>query len=309
MRLFERYGLDVSVQTIDVPALGLRTRVLRAGEGPPVLFLHGGSGTSALWAPLIARMPGFTTFAVDRPGAGTGAAFDYTGLDLRDHATTFLESVLDGLGLTRVPLVANSLGGLWSFWLAAHRPARVSALVQLGCPALVFGTRAPLAMRFLSLGPIRSGDRRNRAAQMLRHVAGEQDLAGLPAEFVDCLYAAETRSAHVRTRASFLLAAADLQRRDPHMGMGLAELARIDCPVLFVWGRDDWYGPPEVGRRACELLAQASLEVVEAAHLPWLQEPERCAELAGAAILATATTERGGPAAPGDEDRVPLSLP
>jgi pimeloyl-ACP methyl ester carboxylesterase len=50
--------------------------------------------------------------AVDRPGHGLADPFDYGGVDLLDHARTFLRDILDALGLSTVDVVANSLGAL-----------------------------------------------------------------------------------------------------------------------------------------------------------------------------------------------------
>src|SRR5258708_12323345 len=95
--------------------------------------------------------------ALDRPGCGLSDGFDYSSVDdIRGHAVTFLGAVLDALGLDRARIVANSMGGLWSLWLALDRPERVSSLALLGCPALAAGTSAPAALRIMSprgLGP------------------------------------------------------------------------------------------------------------------------------------------------------------
>ncbi|MGH9879886.1 MAG: alpha/beta fold hydrolase, partial [Pyrinomonadaceae bacterium] len=58
------------------------------------------------------------------------------------------------------------------------------------------------------------------------------------------------------------------------------ELPRIKQPVLFLWGKSDWFAPPSVGEHACRLLPNARIEVLEnAGHLPWLDQPERSADL------------------------------
>src|SRR5258708_20397042 len=99
--------------------------------------------------------------ALDRPGCGLSDGFDYSSVDdIRGHAVTFLGAVLDALGLDRARIVANSMGGLWSLWLALDRPERVSSLALLGCPALAAGTSAPAALRIISpLAPARPPDR------------------------------------------------------------------------------------------------------------------------------------------------------
>jgi pimeloyl-ACP methyl ester carboxylesterase len=90
----------------------------------------------------MARLSGVRLVVVDRPGFGLSGGFDYRRVDLRQHALAFLESVLDALGIERAAFVANSMGGLWSFWLALDRPERVTRLAQLGSPALMTDTSA-----------------------------------------------------------------------------------------------------------------------------------------------------------------------
>ena len=61
--------------------------------------------------------------------------------ELRAHAVSFIESVLDGLGLERPAFIANSLGSLWALWLASDRPRRVGAMAHVGCPCSHPGLR------------------------------------------------------------------------------------------------------------------------------------------------------------------------
>ncbi|HXL92141.1 MAG TPA: hypothetical protein VN969_24640 [Streptosporangiaceae bacterium] len=57
-------------------------------------------------------------------------------------------SVLGGLGIDRVPIIAHSMGSHWSQWFAMGRPDRVTALALLGVPGNVLTTRPPLALRW-----------------------------------------------------------------------------------------------------------------------------------------------------------------
>ena len=57
------------------------------------------------------------------------------------------------------------------------------------------------------------------------------------------------------------------------------QLRSIATPVCVIWGQDDAYGEPEIGRRATELMPRARLEVMSGNHAPFLDHPERCAAL------------------------------
>ena len=135
------YGLALSEQYLEIGRPVATARVIEAGDGPPVLLVHGGGGFAAHWLPLMAHLTGRRLIAVDRPGCGLTDGFGYHRTpDLREHAIEFLTGVADALRLGPVDIVATSMGGLWSLWFALGRPERVRSLALLGCHFLVPGT-------------------------------------------------------------------------------------------------------------------------------------------------------------------------
>src|SRR5437867_6338399 len=61
----------IESRTLDLAELGIRTRVLDAGQGPVVLMLHGNPDNADEWAQLIARLAGsHRCIAPDFPGYG-----------------------------------------------------------------------------------------------------------------------------------------------------------------------------------------------------------------------------------------------
>ena len=57
------------------------------------------------------------------------------------------------------------------------------------------------------------------------------------------------------------------------------DLQRISQPTLFLWGKDDPFGSTDSGRTAAELISDAHIEVAGTGHLPWWDEPDKCARL------------------------------
>ena len=102
--------------------------VARAGEGPPIVLVHGtpgGSDTSSAMGRFLVDA-GFELIAPARPG------YQETPLDGReaiDSQADLLAAMLDALGLERVGVLTWSGGGPSGYRLAVGHPERVSALV------------------------------------------------------------------------------------------------------------------------------------------------------------------------------------
>jgi len=58
LRLWESVGVTPSERRVRLDRYGTTVRIQEVGEGPTVLFVHGGSNAGASWAPLIARLDG-----------------------------------------------------------------------------------------------------------------------------------------------------------------------------------------------------------------------------------------------------------
>ena len=108
----------------------LGVAVTDAGDGPPVLLLHGLACGKRMWFHQIRALRNrFRVIAYDLRGHGqTDApqlATDYSAA----HLARDLVSLLDALEIPRAAIVGFSLGGGPALALAASRPERVSRLV------------------------------------------------------------------------------------------------------------------------------------------------------------------------------------
>jgi pimeloyl-ACP methyl ester carboxylesterase len=121
----------VSEYTIDRG--GVRLAVADAGEGPPVVLLHGLTATRryVVMGSTALERSGHRVIAYDARGHGASSpaqradAYGYEDLGLD------LEAVLDGAGLDRAVLAGASMGAHTLLWLALHRPERVQGVVVI----------------------------------------------------------------------------------------------------------------------------------------------------------------------------------
>ena len=101
-----------------------------AGDGPPVVLLHGLSATrrNVVQGSRALLRRGYRLIAYDARGHGAsspGSRYGYPEL-IED-----LEAVLDDLGIDRVALVGSSMGAATGMAFALRHPERVAALVQI----------------------------------------------------------------------------------------------------------------------------------------------------------------------------------
>jgi len=275
-RVLQRYGVAARSQQVRVPQLGIDVHVLVAGEGPPVLMAIGGGMVAGLWAPLMAQLTGHTTIAFDPPGHGLSDAHPYSTRTLRSTAVGLVDGLLDEFGVGRAPIVAQSMGGLWSTWYALDRPARVSAISYLGCPALLLGTSAPLPLRLGTIRPLhllvdRFMAPSTRQVERLGRMAGEP-LDELP-ELRDLFLAYERLPGSAAELLDLHRAAIRVRGARPEVALRADLLRAVRQPAQFVWGTRDPFGPPDVGRRAADLMPDAEFHLVDTGHGPWFTRP------------------------------------
>jgi pimeloyl-ACP methyl ester carboxylesterase len=284
-RVFRRFNLIAERRMVDVPALGGPARVAVIGEGPPVLTIIGAGPPAALWAPLLAAMKGLTFYVVDLPGMGETHPVAFATNTVRETAVSFIGQLEEALGLSAPPIMAQSIGGLWSIWFALDRPDRVPGLMLVACPALIFGARAPLPLRLISLPMIGSllmklQPPSAKQVDNLASVAGESFLQ-LP-ELRDLWVELERLPNYGASLRSLIRANERLRGARPEVELTAEQLFQLGCPVRFVWGENDPFGGPELGRRAADIVPRADFHIVPGGHAPWLTEADGIAALASA---------------------------
>jgi pimeloyl-ACP methyl ester carboxylesterase len=237
---------------------------------------------------VIAQMHGCRSIAVDLPGFGLSDSYSYAGRSLRRHATAQLASVLDACGLDRAVLVGTSLGAMWALCLAADAPDRVPAVVSIGMPAVALPGihRDPFFTLLTIPGLGRVASRllpsptsAKAVRRSMKRVIGQAALDRTPLEFWELVAAIGRMPGWHDAMWTHLNLALRFGRERAENNLSDDELRSIATPVCFIWGQDDAYGGPQIGRRATELMPRARLEVMSGNHAPFLDHPERCAAL------------------------------
>jgi pimeloyl-ACP methyl ester carboxylesterase len=237
---------------------------LSAGQGRPILLLHGVGGAARQFAPQLAHF-GKTGRAIawDMPGYGGSVPLPVVTIDALAAA---LGGFIRALGLERPVLVGHSLGGMIVQRLLTEAPHVASAVV-LAQTSAAFGGRDPAwAENFLRerLGPLDEGrSMAELAPGMVAAMVGDgADPAGI-ALAEDCL--AHTPDATYR----------DSIQAMPGFDMREA-LARIAVPTLILAGSRDPNAPPAGMERMAARIPGARFVVLEGAgHLAHLEQPGR----------------------------------
>lgn len=284
-RMLSAASVEIRTREVDL-ADGLTLQVLEAGEGEPLVLLHG-SGVNALtMVPLIEQLPDRHVIVPHRPGYGLSESATYAKDDIRARSVQVVEQLLDAFGLERADLGGNSTGGVWALWTALDRPERVRRIVLVGATPLLPGTTPPLPLRLMSTPGLGSLlDRMMPAAspETVRKMMagmGEGEAIGRYPDLVDGFVAAASDPAAEEAAHEELTSMIrGLAGFRPRHRFTADDLARISHPVLLMWGAQDPVGSEQAARQAAGMLPHATIEMLPGGHAPWLDDPERTAEL------------------------------
>ncbi|HKW21995.1 MAG TPA: alpha/beta hydrolase [Ktedonobacterales bacterium] len=259
-----------------------------AGEGQPIVLLHGGPGVPDYLEPVAALLaPRHRVITFDQRGVGASSVRS-GGYSVAAYLGD-LEGIRTSLGVDRLHLFGHSWGGLLGQLYAAAFPAHTGSLFlcdsstgvgpdwkrmegavlrhnrrQAGLARfLIMGGRSLLA---LLPGPV--GDRafQRMFAQIWRNYFPDPRQAP-PAD--PRWLAGISRSAMRLTRQAIL-------HMDPSL---LCEIAATPAfPVLVLFGGNDIYGS-ETRLVAARYPQAANYRLEGTVHLPWLQSPDRFASI------------------------------
>lgn len=110
-----------------------------AGEGQPVILLHGSGPGASAWSnfsqniEVLARK--YRVIAPDFPGWGKSDEFDPTTAKRFSVNAEVVVGLMDALGIGKAAVVGNSMGGIASQMVTALHPERVTHCVTMGAPA------------------------------------------------------------------------------------------------------------------------------------------------------------------------------
>ncbi|HEY3184851.1 MAG TPA: alpha/beta fold hydrolase [Gaiellaceae bacterium] len=254
---------------------GVRLRYFVAGEGPPLLLVHGYGGSA--WnfgelAPLLAR--GRRLLIPDLPGHGGSSPLP-AAPNLAAYADP-LVTLCHKEGAAHVDVVGHSLGGAVTVRLAARRPELVRRVVLAAAAGISSGTRA--AEFFLSffglVQPGRLAGRRPEAiarSPRLRRLVFPHFSVSDPFSLTDRAVVGLLRGPALHT--DVLSAANALVREDPR-----ADLHRVACPVLCVWGAQDAQVPVDDAFQYARRLRAPLRVIADCGHLLIAERPDACAD-------------------------------
>jgi pimeloyl-ACP methyl ester carboxylesterase len=246
----------------------------QCGEGPPAILLHGLGGSTADWSETMPALAGaYRLYALDLPGFGLSPVPRQTIQYNLAYAASLVLAFADRLGLGRVVLIGNSLGGGISLRFAVDYPARVAGVILANAVGL--GREIGSSIRVLSLPGVARLSLSLVTRRMVRDVWESLvvDPAHATEERVERTWAWLRRPgvrqylAHIYPRAVTLCGQRDLL---------LDRLPRVQAPTLIVWGQEDSVLPPSHGQRAHELVARSTLHLLpQCAHIPQIEQAGR----------------------------------
>lgn len=245
---------------IDEGGLVLKIHYNDFGQGEEtVIMLHGSGPGATSWAnfsqniePLVNA--GYRVILFDSPGWGKSDPIVVS--ESRSHVNAAaLKGLVDALGLQKVHLIGNSMGGHSATAFTLDNPERVGKLILMGGGTGGLSTFTPMPTEGIKRlqGLYRNPTLENLRAMMDIFV---YDASSLTDELL------QQRLNNILARQDHLdnfVKSSELNPRQfPDFG---ARLSTIQAPTLIMWGRDDRFVPMDAALRLVAHIPQSELHL------------------------------------------------
>lgn len=231
-----------------------------AGDGPPLIMLHGSGPGASGWGNFHRNIDffvdaGFRVILMDMPGFSKSSPVLIR--ETRDvHHSRVLAQFMETLGINRADIIGNSMGGGIALNFATWAPDRVGKLVLIGASGTGPSITTPMptegikAVRKVYQDPTR--DNLKELVDLFVY-----DPQSVTAELIDNRFRSLLANAdHLR---NFVESCQHTKWRVvSDMSSALPSL-RNEC--LITWGREDRFMPLDMGLRLLTLLPNSQLHV------------------------------------------------
>jgi len=270
---------DVTSERKEIELPAGRIRYREAGEGKPVVFVHGFLVDGRLWDGVVDRLADrCRCFAPDWPIAAHQVAMNPDADLSPPGVAAIIASFLEALDLEDVTIVGNDSGGAMSQILVTRHPERIGRLVLTNCdthdnfPPGIFKAMPPLAklpggMTVLS-APFRVGALSRTAFRQFAK-------APIPADLVASWMRPALADPGVKHDATKVTAG-----MNKRYTLEAAErLSESQLPLLLTWAPGDKYFPISYAERLAKETPNARIvEIPDAKTFVPLDQPQRLAD-------------------------------
>ena len=239
-------------------------RYREAGDGPPLVLLHGSGPGVTGWRNFSGNVDAFSrhfrTLVLEFPGFGVSE--DFGAAHPMMSAQTAVRAFLDGLGLDRVRLLGNSMGGFVATDFARAHPDRVERLVTVGGAGMSLFAPTP-GEGIVRLSEFVEDPTRERLVSWLHSMVYDRSL--VTEEMIEQRWVQATDPATL-AGSRMMYGRAALERiaqagRDASAEPGWAKLRTVEVPTLITWGRDDRVSPLDMALLPMRLLPKGEVHV------------------------------------------------
>ena len=239
---------------------GIKTHYLVAGEGPPLLLVHGLGASVVTWRDNIGPLSeAFRVYAIDLPGHGDT---DKPDIDYAtDYVLNFLVRFVEALGLRQVAVIGNSVGGALGQMMALRFPHLVSGLVLVDSASL--GREISIYVRLTSLPFLGEFLERSKlgGARFILHNSFH-DQSFVTEELVGELHRSRLMPGARQAVVRVIRNTVNLRGVRKEYVL-VDQLKRLRVPMMVVWGAQDRVLPVSHAYRASERASNARLHVFE----------------------------------------------
>ena len=250
------------------PSIPAGVNSIQAGEGPPLLMVHGLAASLHDWDSLLPEVAahGYAGYALDLLGHGESAKPRQLDAYTSDSVFEHMQAWIDSLDLEQPAiLIGHSLGGYLSLRFTLGHPRRVRALVLVN--PFYTQNQLPAMLRFFLRRPLLNTNIIERTPYWLFRLLidvtslqfgnGKDHLHSLP------------ENVRIQTALDYKRAAPGIYNIPRTLHDLTSDLRHIQQPTLVIWGARDQTIDPKTFPVLVEQLPDVRREVLpQCGHVP-----------------------------------------